>query len=392
MRKKTPADQKKKTFPFSTIRFFKKNKEKKEPSDQERSVYSVSKSQSEKKNEEKKSSSDQKRTPYRIRGIRFGRMSEDDDEPSILRCAYCDEIISMNTSSLPPDTPLICQYCGHENTVHDRSKTTIKHPDTKTKLPPYKRYDPEQDDSSTLQCSYCDEIITLFGPMVSDTSIACPHCGHENKFTPISELASKTIEQKESKWLKHRIQTKDDDTQTEKKASKNKIVRFLSDNLIELILISIGLAYLIDPTIANIKISFTLILIATFLLFLMTGEDELTPYSEKDYQTSDPFFKRKPHTHPFIKKIRSTAERIRSIPLSNRISIVLILWTLFLFIITAEIEIYFILVFIGVLITRELTDLYTSDLYKKRLNAYIILFLLAYVVLIGQKIIEIISS
>ncbi len=275
---------------------------------------------------EKETPSDQKKSPYRIGRIRIGKKNSNKDESCIIRCAYCDEIITLD-QPLPPDTSIRCLYCGHENKVHLKSKT---------------------------------------------------------KASTITE--NKSVQPKEP------IEPKKDEEPSEKESNKNKIKKILSDNIIELVLISIGLAYLIDPTMNNIKISFTLILIATFLLFLMTGEDETTRYTQKEYSTTDPFFKRKPHIHPFIKKIRSITERLQAIPLTNRIGIVLILWTLLLFIITADIEIYFILIFIGILITRELTDLYTSDYFKKRLNAYIILFLFTYIFLIGQKIIEIISS
>jgi DNA-directed RNA polymerase subunit RPC12/RpoP len=250
---------------------------------------------------------------------------------------------------------------------------------------------PNQDDSNLFRCAYCDEIITFDQPLPSDTSIQCPYCGHENKFHLKSKTKASTIKENKPAQPKETIEPKEKEP-SEKESNKNKIKKILSDNIIELVLIGIGLSYLIDPTINNIKISFTLILIATFLLFLMTGEDETTRYSQKKYSTTDPFFKRKPHVHPFKRNLRSITERLQAIPLTNRIGIVLILWTLLLFIITADIEIYFILIFIGILITRELTDLYTSDYFKKRLNTYIILFLFTYIFLIGQKIIEIIST
>lgn len=81
-----------------------------------------------------------------------------------------------------------------------------------------------------------------------------------------------------------------------------------------------------------------------------------------------------------------------TLTLTDRITIILISWTLLLFIITADIEIFFILIFIGILITKEMTDIYTSKGFKLRLNAYIILFLLVYVILISQKIITILQT
>ena len=49
--------------------------------------------------------------------------------------------------------------------------------------------------------------------------------------------------------------------------------------------------------------------------------------------------------------------------MSEKITIVLSIWILFIFIITgdANLEIFFILIFIGILIVRELTDIFTTS-------------------------------
>lgn len=217
-----------------------------------------------------------------------------------------------------------------------------------------------------ITCPNCQHIISLDDPESSSFTLNCPLCEY-----PLIYHTEKntSFKQHPRKYLS----------------------TIVSDHFVELILFTLGLIFLFQPTPENLKISFTLIFIASILTFLMTGEYNENN-SEKLPSTAKPYYKRPLHPSAFLKKLKNVYQRIKDVPLSNRISIVLILWTLLLYVITADLEIYFILIFIGVLITRELTDLYTSNMYKKRLNAYIVIFLFTYIVLITQKIIEILST
>jgi hypothetical protein len=77
--------------------------------------------------------------------------------------------------------------------------------------------------------------------------------------------------------------------------------------------------------------------------------------------------------------------------LSEKITIVIALWILFVTIVTGvdNLEIFFILIFIGVLIIRELTDVFTSSDLKNRMNLFIYFFLIIFVVIVGRKIMSI---
>jgi len=226
----------------------------------------------------------------------------------------------------------------------------------------FQKNNSDQDETKIYQCPYCKHIITLNKQINAAFILICPQCGHQG-------LVS----------IKHT------------KKAPTQIKQYISQNIIELILITIGIIYLIQPTM-NIKIGFTLILIATFILFLMTGETQPTNKPFKTPPITQPYHKQRIHTSKFLKSLASQTQKIGNIPLSNKISIILIIWTLILYVITADLEIYFILIFIGTIITRELTDRYTSNMYKKRLDAYIIIFLFTYTILISQKIIEILST
>jgi len=79
--------------------------------------------------------------------------------------------------------------------------------------------------------------------------------------------------------------------------------------------------------------------------------------------------------------------------MSEKITIVLSIWILIILIITDDLylEIFFILIFIGVLIVRELSDIFTTSDLKDRMNIFIYIFLIIFIVIVGRKMLDIIS-
>jgi len=79
--------------------------------------------------------------------------------------------------------------------------------------------------------------------------------------------------------------------------------------------------------------------------------------------------------------------------ISEKILLAITIWILFLFLITgdSDLEIYFILIFTGVLVVKELTDIYVTKKFRLRMNIFISCFLLIYVLIISQKIINILD-
>jgi len=79
--------------------------------------------------------------------------------------------------------------------------------------------------------------------------------------------------------------------------------------------------------------------------------------------------------------------------MSEKITLVISAWILFVFIITGDsnLEIFFILIFIGVLIVRELTDIFTTSDIKDRMNLFIYIFLIIFIIIVGRKILDILN-
>lgn len=179
----------------------------------------------------------------------------------------------------------------------------------------------------------------------------------------------KTLMKKQQKKIEP---TKTNEKQKRKISIQQPNVR---SNIIGLPLIIIGVVFLFNPLRLNLKIGFTLVLIGSFMVFII---------SEKN--------KRKTKTDTKRKKTLDSTKKNRLLT-SEKITLILSIWVVFLSLITSktQIEIFFVLTFIGMLIVKELSDEYTTRNLKMRMNVFISIFLIAYIAIIAQKIINILD-
>jgi hypothetical protein len=79
--------------------------------------------------------------------------------------------------------------------------------------------------------------------------------------------------------------------------------------------------------------------------------------------------------------------------ISEKITLVIALWILLVLLITndTDLELFFVLIFIGVLIIRALTDVFITTTLKHRMNLFIYLFIVVFMVIVGNKIITILA-
>ena len=79
---------------------------------------------------------------------------------------------------------------------------------------------------------------------------------------------------------------------------------------------------------------------------------------------------------------------------SEKIVLVITLWILIALIITkdTDFELFFVIVFIGVLITRALTDVFITTTLKHRMNILIYIFIIIFSIIVGNKIITILNA
>jgi hypothetical protein len=79
---------------------------------------------------------------------------------------------------------------------------------------------------------------------------------------------------------------------------------------------------------------------------------------------------------------------------SEKIILVISLWILVALLVTGDtdFELFFVLIFIGILIVRALSDVFITKPMKLRMNLVIIVFLIGFIVIVGNKIITIVNT
>ncbi len=79
---------------------------------------------------------------------------------------------------------------------------------------------------------------------------------------------------------------------------------------------------------------------------------------------------------------------------SEKIALVISIWILIALIITkdSDFELFFVLIFIGVLIIRAITDVYITYTLKNRMNLIIYIFIIIFAIIVGNKIITILNT
>ena len=211
--------------------------------------------------------------------------------------------------------------------------------------------------ANTYQCPYCDQILTLDDEIDDFTTISCPQCHKDGLIIPTSngKEPKKTNKQKtlvaSSSWM----------SQPD-----------IRSKITGLFIIIIGFIILINPTPTNIKISIALFFIGS-VLFTLIPEKRIIASTPSAFTLS------------FLKR--------NKLIISEKITLLIIIATVFLFLITnpADIEIFLVLLYLCLLIIKELIDEFTPLYMKRRLNIFIMIFFVIFIIIISERIITILN-
>ena len=263
-----------------------------------------------------------------------------------------------------------------EKNLEKKHKIVIREIDKKFKseeMKENKNEKIEKTEVKNIKCPHCSAIITLESePPFQRIVIDCPICN--NKGLVLSKSEKEALLEKEKTNIK-----KEKNHADKLGTPPPNNPSFIKSNIISLILVTAGIIFLYNPTISNIKISFTLILIGLILIFISPEESSSKIFQMRTRNSGSRSDQR------FFKKIR--------LSISNTITLALLIWITFLFFVTgeADLEVFFVLILIGMLIVKELTDEYTTIRLKHRISGFIYIFLLVFIWIIGEKIINVLN-
>jgi len=75
----------------------------------------------------------------------------------------------------------------------------------------------------------------------------------------------------------------------------------------------------------------------------------------------------------------------------TRIIIPLGIWMVICLVFVTSLEVFFVMMLLGILVMRELTDMYTTGPLKDRLNFFIYTFLFIFAIIVMRKVLEILE-
>ena len=230
-----------------------------------------------------------------------------------------------------------------------------------------------------FQCSHCKNIITFANPQSKNIFIDCPICVKEGIVG-----YSKT----KKPFLLVEQLSKDNKTYKTKYILYKPLIKIKYSGLIFLML---GMFFLVYPTILNIKFSSSLIIIGCVILALIPGRKYFY------IKSNDTQIRKYSTLITKIKTNESIIEKIKNlknkIDVSEKLAILMIILIVFSFLITGanNFEIYLIIIYLGILIIRELSVEFIPKHIKTRVNVFIIVFLVIFLAIIIKRVINVIS-
>jgi transcription initiation factor IIE alpha subunit len=289
----------------------------------------------------------------------------------LFACPHCDSIIKIKKNLQEPSV-ITCAACNN---------TALITPFIQNGFTTNLFYVPLQKENkpSSYACPFCDNIISLNDSPEYSFIITCPHCNNKAQYehedeeytTPFKPL-KKFVDDSASNQLK-----KNQELAVEDNSAKNH-TRWLQQPTFRARMIGVslllmgGMLYFYSDNSILINLGISLFLIGIISLLLI---------SEKKFI--------------IINSSRQTKDNL--IPSSNllfsekmTLALSLLVFIIFFVTNTVTIEMFFILIYLGILIIKELTDELTPVHIKKRLNLLITGFFLIFIIFIANHVMSII--
>ena len=238
------------------------------------------------------------------------------------------------------------------------------------------------DNCQIFECPRCKEIMTIDKYPEKRIIIECPHCHQKASIAPRNkqknELIYETIGSIESAIDLDLFKKEEQQRQQIHKVFKQTFLNslkqpYLRGRLFGLFLVVIGSIFYLSSTsslITKIGVSFILMGIISFMFIT---EEKILPINNSSK-------KEKKH-------------RIQHINLlfSEKLTLVLSIFILFIFLITdtSSLELFFILIYLGLLIIKELTKDFTPTYLERKLNVFVIGFFIIFIIIIIKRVMAI---
>jgi DNA-directed RNA polymerase subunit RPC12/RpoP len=225
-------------------------------------------------------------------------------------------------------------------------------------------------------CPGCRKIITLTNEVVEPIIMACPECGQKGVMRPLQKKLT-CINKNESD---HKINFANSIDER-----KHIDIPVIEVKILGILLLALGIALLFVFNLVSIKISMVFIIIGVIIFTFIPSNRKIFINSRKP-KSEIPT--RKSSLIDYI-----NYSLIKQIDISEKIAILLILWILFIYILTGvnDIDIFFIFVYLGILLMKVFSTEYVSTQLKQKINVFVIAFLFIFILIIARRILTVIN-
>ncbi|RLC74944.1 MAG: hypothetical protein DRI61_15740 [Chloroflexi bacterium] len=290
-------------------------------------------------------------------------------------CPHCQDVIPL--SEIPNKSIIItCPTCEQQALVKPKDDNE------KSGELLYETLETIDDTPASFSCPYCQYIITLNNTPEYSFIIICPNCEKEAVYEYIKKKDTTAVKSLNKIYNNKNITIIDADKKQAKlkKTKKNRLEWMKQPNLRArfiglLLMISGGIMYLFSPEPILIKLGLSLVLIG-IISFILVSEKRFTVIDANTQETNN-----------------FSVQQLNLL-FSEKLALFLSIFIFIIFLITdaASIELFFILIYLGLLIIKELADEMTPSHVKRRMNIFIIGFFILFTVIIAKRIITIVGA
>lgn len=231
--------------------------------------------------------------------------------------------------------------------------------------------------SLSYMCPNCrQQIITIDHEVTENIFLNCPACGKQAILRPFPKKQSTT-----------RTSTTTDISVETRLIGERKNINLLTleIKIFGIFLVILGCVLHFVVNLFSIKINLIVIIIGVIIFaFIPSNRKILVSFSWTDMREKQ---NKKLNTHhsSVINYLNNT---LLQIDISEKIAIVLILWIIFIYLLTGvnNIDLFFIFVYLGILIIKVFSNELTPVHIRKRINIFTIAFLFIFLLIIIRRI------
>lgn len=243
-----------------------------------------------------------------------------------------------------------------------------------------KEHDLPKTPASLYKCPGCGKIINPAYKIKELSIFTCPYCSQKGFIRPAQQKHKDIITGPSEPMILYPALNNE---------RKNKSVPIVDVKILGVLLIIIGVLLYFVFNLISLKGGIVTIIIGVIIYAFIPSNRKIFLDFKKTQSNEKPRNDIKTRGSSLINHLNNSL--ITKFDISEKIAILLILWIIFIYMLTGinDIDIFFIFVYLGILLMKVFSTEYISSQLKKRINVFTVAFLFIFIIIIIRRIITI---